>query len=89
MIFPPQHQVFKIRQQLLKLEMLTSAAGGVTESREGPSEDADVATTTQNGQNQTTSDHTVGTDGASEDAVLTTVLNLQNGTTSVQDGTGI
>ncbi|XP_041958186.1 uncharacterized protein LOC121716078 isoform X3 [Alosa sapidissima] len=53
---------------------------------DGPSEDAEVAVTTQNAQNQTTSTHTVGTDGVSEDHVLTSVLNLQNGTTSAQDG---
>ncbi|XP_041958190.1 uncharacterized protein LOC121716079 isoform X3 [Alosa sapidissima] len=57
-----------------------------TGDADGPSEDAEVAVTTQNAQNQTTSTHTVGTDGVSEDHVLTSVLNLQNGTTSAQDG---
>ncbi|KAG5274402.1 hypothetical protein AALO_G00135750 [Alosa alosa] len=53
----------------------------VTESPDGPSEDAEIA------QNQTTSAHSVGTDYPSEDAVLTTVMNLKNGTTAAQDGT--
>ncbi|XP_062384281.1 uncharacterized protein LOC134071536 isoform X1 [Sardina pilchardus] len=59
-----------------------------TESPDEPSDDAEVAATTQNAQNQTTLAHT-GTDGPSEDAVLTTVLNLQNGTTPAQDVTAI
>ncbi|KAG5262712.1 hypothetical protein AALO_G00278030 [Alosa alosa] len=60
-----------------------SATGGVTvESKDGPSEDAEVITPIPNAQNQTTSAHSIGTDGASEDAVLTTVLNLQDGTTN-------
>ncbi|XP_062403622.1 mucin-13-like isoform X2 [Sardina pilchardus] len=69
----------------------------ITESPGEPSEDAEGGakggakggTTTQNAQNQTTSAPTVGTDGPSEDAVLTTVLNQQNGTTSAQDETTI
>ncbi|XP_062384344.1 uncharacterized protein LOC134071575 isoform X2 [Sardina pilchardus] len=59
------------------------------ESPDEPSDDAEVAATTQNAQNQATLAHTVGTDGPSEDAVLTTVLNLQNGTTPAQDVTTI
>ncbi|XP_041944378.1 uncharacterized protein LOC121706579 isoform X3 [Alosa sapidissima] len=65
------------------------AQSGNAEPLDGPSEDAEASTTTQNAENQTTSAPTVGTDGASEDAVLTTVLNLQNGTTSAQEGTTI
>ncbi|KAG5269495.1 hypothetical protein AALO_G00202690 [Alosa alosa] len=71
---------------------------------EGGAHEVDVSTTLNpNNQTQTdaqdgaseddvtTSSATDGvTDGASEDAVvLTTVLNLQNGTTSAQDGTTI
>ncbi|XP_041944377.1 uncharacterized protein LOC121706579 isoform X2 [Alosa sapidissima] len=50
----------------------------------------DELTTTPSPLNKTMSSATDGvTDGASEDAVLTTVLNLQNGTTSAQEGTTI
>ncbi|XP_062408248.1 putative uncharacterized protein DDB_G0290521 isoform X2 [Sardina pilchardus] len=66
-----------------------STTDGVTASPDEPSDDADVATTTQNAQNLTTLAHAVRTDGASEDAVLTTVVSLQNGTTPAQDVTAI